>query len=122
MVRLTSMAGARRMLAVAAGLTVLGGGGLESSSAATAPTRPDPDGARWWSHIAVLASDAYEGRLTGSPGYLKAAAYVADHFKAAGLKPAGANGTYLQPVALVSQTVDGGASHVTLTAGDKTQP
>jgi Zn-dependent M28 family amino/carboxypeptidase len=79
--------------------------------------RPDPDGALWWSHIAVLASDAYQGRLTGSPGYLKAAGYVADHFKAAGLKPAGDAGSYFQDVDLISQTIDDDASRVTLTAG-----
>jgi Zn-dependent M28 family amino/carboxypeptidase len=82
--------------------------------------RPDPDGARWWSHIAVLASDAYEGRLTGSPGYLRAADYVAGRFKAAGLAPGGVDGSYFQPVNLVSQSVDQDASHVTITVGNGT--
>jgi hypothetical protein len=34
-----------------------------------------------------IASDATEGRFTGSPGYLKAAHYVIDELKAAGIQP-----------------------------------
>ncbi len=64
------------------------------------------EGKRWWAHIQYLASDALEGRNTGSKGYRKAAAYVADHFKAYGLKPAGTDG-YYQPVKFeVSEIVD----------------
>jgi Zn-dependent M28 family amino/carboxypeptidase len=84
------------------------------------PGRPDPDGARWWSHIAVLASDAYEGRLTGTPGYLKAADYVAARFKAAGLAPGGVDGSYFQPIDLISQIVDQDASRVIVKVGDRT--
>ncbi|MFP6584310.1 MAG: M28 family peptidase [Candidatus Hydrogenedentota bacterium] len=47
-------------------------------------------------HIEFLASDQLEGRGTGTPGELKATAYVADTFKALGLEPAGDNGTYFQ--------------------------
>jgi Zn-dependent M28 family amino/carboxypeptidase len=83
--------------------------------------RPDPDGSAWWSHIEVLASNAYEGRLTGSPGYERAAKYVADQFAKAGLKPAGDKGGWLQRVEFVSQVVDGAASRVTLTVGGKTR-
>ena len=46
------------------------------TTVAAAPA-PDPSGERWWSHIAEIASDRYEGRLTGTPGYERAAAYVA---------------------------------------------
>ena len=41
---------------------------------------------------------------TGSEGHRKAAAYVAEHFKAAGLTPAGTSG-YLQPVQFTSRTI-----------------
>jgi Zn-dependent M28 family amino/carboxypeptidase len=44
--------------------------------------------------IAVLASDAFEGRMPGTPGEAKAAAYIADRFRAAGLQPL--PGGYLQ--------------------------
>jgi Peptidase family M28 len=61
----------------------------------------DPDwnaaGKAWWSHIQYLADDKLEGRDTGSPGFEKAAAYMADQFRAAGLAPAGADG-YRQPI------------------------
>lgn len=40
-----------------------------------------------------------EGRDTGSPGYDRAAAYVAERFQRAGLAPAGDNGTYFQTIA-----------------------
>src|ERR1700741_3443941 len=48
-----------------------------------------------------IASDATEGRFTASPGYLKAAHYVATQLKAAGIKPGWkekSKRTYLQPV------------------------
>jgi Peptidase family M28 len=54
-------------------------------------------GKAWWSHIRYLADDKLEGRDTGSPGFEKAAAYMADQFRAAGLQPAGVDG-YRQPM------------------------
>src|SRR5215813_3344325 len=57
----------------------------------------DADGKRWWSYVEALASDAMQGRQTGSPEHRKAAEYVATQFQQAGLAPAGVNG-YLQPV------------------------
>lgn len=47
-------------------------------------------------HISFLASDELAGRDTPSPGLEKAAIYVADAFRAAGLDPAGDASTYLQ--------------------------
>ena len=38
--------------------------------------------------IAVLASDAFEGRMPGTAGEARAAAYIAERFRTAGLKPA----------------------------------
>ncbi len=61
-------------------------------------------GKAWWGHIAFLASDQMQGRLTGTPAYDRAADYVAAQFKALGLKPAGAHG-WFQPVRLVEQRV-----------------
>lgn len=54
------------------------------------------DGARAREHIAYLADPARGGRYSGSTGYLEAAQYVADQFKAIGLEPLGDGGTYLQ--------------------------
>jgi hypothetical protein len=46
----------------------------------------------------TLSSPAFEGRGTGQPGGDRAAQYLADRFAKLGLKPAGENGTYLQPI------------------------
>jgi Tol biopolymer transport system component len=47
-------------------------------------------------HVAFLADDALAGRMTGSPGSAKAAQYIANQLKAAGLQPL--NGTdFMQP-------------------------
>jgi hypothetical protein len=83
-----------------------------------AAAQPAPSAAdRWWSDITTLADDRMEGRLTGSPGYDRAAAFVIARLKAAGLKPAGAKG-YLQPVAFEQQTVDQDASTASLAGAD----
>ena len=49
-----------------------------------------------YKHIAVLANDSLEGRQVGEPGEWKAAQYISNVFKAAGLVPKGDNGTYFQ--------------------------
>ncbi|HEV7680579.1 MAG TPA: M28 family peptidase [Pyrinomonadaceae bacterium] len=46
----------------------------------------------------TLSSPAFEGRGTGQPGGNRAAQYLADRFAKLGLKPAGENGSYLQPI------------------------
>lgn len=67
--------------------------------AGVAAVQPDlvKEGARWWSHIEVLAGDSIEGRNTGSEGHRRAAQFLAGEFERAGLKPAGTSG-YIQPV------------------------
>lgn len=55
-----------------------------------------PDALRGW--LTVLSSDEFEGRATFSPGLDKAAAYISDELKKAGVKPAGDAGSYLQAV------------------------
>lgn len=54
---------------------------------------------------AKLSSKEFEGRGTAQPGADKAAQYLADYFKQLGLKPAGENGTYLQPIKFKSAEV-----------------
>ncbi|MBY0423926.1 MAG: hypothetical protein K2Q06_16605, partial [Parvularculaceae bacterium] len=49
--------------------------------------------------VAWLADDARQGRAAGESGHRDAALYVAERFKALGLKPAGASG-YMQEVPL----------------------
>ena len=72
---------------------------------ATPTNNDEANGKAWWAHIQYLASDAMKGRQTGSPEYLKAAAYVVDQFKSYGLQPAGVNGGWYQPVHFVEQRV-----------------
>ena len=63
-----------------------------------APAKLDPDTAAWWTTTALLSNDRMEGRDTGSPAYERAAKLVAAKFAAAGLRPAGENGGWLQRV------------------------
>jgi len=51
-------------------------------------------GKAWWAHVQVLADDSMRGRMTGSPDFLRAAAYVVRRFRAYGLEPAGVGGSY----------------------------
>lgn len=44
--------------------------------------------------IAILASEAYEGRETGTKGEQEAAKYLSDRFKALGLEPKGTDGYF----------------------------
>ncbi|MGV8877599.1 MAG: M28 family peptidase [Sphingobacteriaceae bacterium] len=56
-------------------------------------------------HLTILASDAFEGRETGTPGAEKAANYIAGEFKNLGLKPP-VNNTYFQQVALLATSFE----------------
>jgi hypothetical protein len=56
--------------------------------------------------LAYLASDERKGRMTGSQGYLDAAAYVADKFNAMGLEPGGTDGWY-QDIPFITRLTDG---------------
>lgn len=87
-------------------------------------TTPPPtrETSQWWSHVSALASDRFEGRLTGSQGYDEATHYVADQFRRFGLEPAGADG-YFQPVSYEVQTIHPERSSITLRdAAGQTQP
>src|SRR3989454_10550719 len=55
-------------------------------------------------HLRFVASAVPEGRAPATRGGRLAAEYIAAQFQALGLEPAGANGTYFQPVALVGMT------------------
>ena len=81
----------------------------------------DAEADRWWAHVRFLADDALEGRDTGSPGYRKAAAYVAGEFQRAGLAPAGTDG-YLQPVKFRSRRILEEQSSLALVRGSKVEP
>lgn len=78
-------------------------------------------GRRWWSHVEFLANDSMEGRDTGSPGEKKAAEYMVEQFRAAGLQPAGESG-YRQPVEFEVVRVDESRCAVDLLRGGQSEP
>lgn len=88
------------------------------STTALAETKPSPRATAWWGDISVLAADNMDGRLTGSPGYLRAADYVVSRLKAIGLAPAGVDGGFTQPVPFESQVIDLPASSAILVSPD----
>src|SRR4051794_41950379 len=101
----------RRMLTATMVVIVTGSIGL----------RGDDTGARWWAHVEALASDAMEGRNTGSPAHKRAADYVAAQFKKSGLEPAGVGG-YIQPVAFKTRRIIEGQSSLALVNNGRTAP
>lgn len=100
-------------------------GAVRAAAAQASHNSPAADaeaGQAWWAHVQALADDANQGRLTGSPGYMRAAGYVVDKFKSYGLQPAGVNGGFLQPVHFEVQRVIAEKSSLALTGSDgKTQ-
>jgi hypothetical protein len=68
--------------------------------------KPDAATAAWWAQTTALSNDSMEGRDTGTEAYQRAANYVADQFKAAGLKPAGDDRTYFQRVPMHETDLD----------------
>lgn len=82
--------------------------------AAAQPPAPAPARVQaWWGHVEAISNDGMEGRLTGSPGFDRAADYVVAQLKALGAKPAGTNG-FFQPVELIEQRFDMAASSAAL--------
>lgn len=59
-----------------------------------------------YKHLSILASDEYEGRETGKKGAWMAADYIRNYFKSLGLK-APVNGSYFQPIDMVSYNLSG---------------
>jgi aminopeptidase YwaD len=59
-------------------------------------TPPSITAASLRAHVEYLASDALEGRMTGSPGERAAGDYAKKFFEQHGLLPGGENGTYFQ--------------------------
>ena len=67
--------------------------------------------------IEVLASDAFEGRMSGTPGEIKAADYIAERFRAAGLDAPG--GGYLQGFAVDREVKPPPAESIKLPTGQR---
>jgi Zn-dependent M28 family amino/carboxypeptidase len=88
---------------------------LATSGAVAANSQNDP-AAPLWRMVARLADDGLEGRMTGTPGYDRAAALVVQELQRIGLQPAGADG-FRQWVDLVRQDFDPALSAAMLTGG-----
>ena len=71
-------------------------------------------------HVKFLSSDELEGRGNGTPGLERAAEYIASQFKAAGLQPAGADGTWFQPFELVTGLTVGEGNRLSVRATGRT--
>lgn len=74
------------------------------ASARTAAASIDSERIR--AHVKFLSLDLLEGRGPGTRGAEVAAEYIATQFALAGLKPAGDNGSYFQPVPLYAVHTD----------------
>ncbi len=93
---------------------------LAGATSAAPEQNLSPAARQWWADISFIASDANEGRQTGSAGYMRAANYVISRMEAEGLEPASDNG-FLQQVAFEQQVVDQDASKAQLVYPDGTQ-
>jgi Zn-dependent M28 family amino/carboxypeptidase len=71
--------------------------------------------------IKTLADDTFEGRGPGTPTGEAAADWIAAEMNRIGLEPGGDNGTYLQEVKMVNQTIDPSTSYLRFTSEDGTE-
>ncbi len=70
-------------------------------------------------HVKFLASDTLQGRGNGTPELNRAADYIAAEFKAAGLKPAGADDTYFQKFTITTGGKIGPGNKLSVKAGNE---
>ncbi|NIS91459.1 MAG: M28 family peptidase [Woeseiaceae bacterium] len=109
----------RFLAVVAAGLVLTACGKSEDVADTAAPQPPESaaDTAldlglaaisrdRIESHLVFLAGDDMQGRMTGTPEYDEAAAYVARQFEEIGLEAGGEDGTWFQAVPMLAQRID----------------
>ena len=71
-------------------------------------------------HIKFLASDELKGRGDGTPELERAAEYIADKFRGAGLKPGGDDGSWFQRFELEAGLNIGDGNELSLSHGGKT--
>ena len=91
-----------------------------SAGSADDAARAQRVGARCWDDVRVLADDGMEGRRAGSPGHRRAAEFVAENFRKAGLQPD--TGAYLQEVRLESRQIVEANSSLKLLGGSGERP
>lgn len=91
---------------------------LALTASPVAATPADADTRAWWKIVTHLASDAMEGRDTGSPGHARAVTDVAALFEKAGLRPMGDAGGFRQTVPLHEVRVESAGTRFAIRAGD----
>lgn len=96
----------RTRLRVALGWTLIAAICVTGFSQQRTRTSPPLNEQAMRAHIKFLSSDLLEGRGTGARGGEIAANYIAAQMEALGLKGAGANGSFFQPVSLVGVKAD----------------
>lgn len=89
------------------------------TTTATGPS-PSIDADTLLGHIRFLSSDAMKGRGDGTPELDRAADYIAQQFKAAGLQPGEPRGSWFQPFELVAGLTIGDGNRLTFNAADNT--
>jgi Zn-dependent M28 family amino/carboxypeptidase len=93
------------LVAVAGGVTACRPGAAPASAPRPNPATPlaavTVSKSAMDAHLKYLADDLLEGRAPATRGGELAVKYIAAQFEAVGLEPAGADGSYYQPVALV---------------------
>jgi len=92
---------------------------LSAIALVAADSRPAIQAEALLAHVKFLSADELEGRGNGTPGLERAAEYIADRFKAAGLQPGGTNGTWYQPFDLVTGLTVGKGNRLVLNAGGR---
>jgi hypothetical protein len=103
-------------------LTLLIGVALAAGAAAQG-TGSHPSYERMKKDIFFLASPECEGRGVDTQGINKAADYIANQLKLAGLKPAGKDGTWFQPFEIAGGAArPSEASKVALTGRQERRP
>ena len=69
-------------------------------------------------HISYLASDALEGRRTGSAGEQLAYNYIVNEYTKMGLEPKGENGSFLQPFEIIDGKIINPSTHLIINGND----
>ncbi len=116
----------RIALAVAAPvlLTLLGAAcareAPSAGPAAAGPAAADSAQARIEADVRALADDAMQGREAGTPGYDKAAEYVAGRMRALGLQPAGDGESFFQTVPLLQARREQAGARLAIVHPDRT--
>jgi Zn-dependent M28 family amino/carboxypeptidase len=89
--------------------------GEKKSAAAPSPSHGNADfitAQQLKDYLAFIASDEMEGRDTPSRGLDISAKFIATHMARWGLKPAGADGSYFQRIAMTQNKIDPALSYV----------